>query len=82
MVYGPYFFDCSVDNVNYLSMLENHFWQQHLKTKHKEFYYFHQDEEPEHKHINVQSWLNSKFGDKLFDKDLCLPRSPDLNQRD
>ena len=27
--YGPYFFDCSVNKVKYLSILDNHFWQQH-----------------------------------------------------
>lgn len=81
-VYGPFFFDSTVNNENYLDMLKNYFWPKVYRTKNAKSLYFQQDGAPAHRHENVQEWLNSKFGSRFLNKDMWPPRSPDLNPCD
>lgn len=81
-IYGPYFFSTSVDQHNYLEMLEKWFWPKHLRTLEYKKYYFQQDGAPPHTANIVQKWLASKFGKKFLDKKMWPPRSPDLNPCD
>ena len=81
-VFGPYYFENSVNQHNYLEMLKNFFWPKMLKTADYQKYYFQQDGAKPHTALSVQNWLKGKFGQKLIDKDLWPPRSPDLNPCD
>ncbi len=81
-IYGPYYFLTSVNQHNYLAMLQNWFWPKHLRTADYKKYYFQQDGATPHKANIVQSWLGSKFGKKFLDKEKWPPRSPDLNPCD
>ena len=42
-IYGPFFFYESVNQHNYLDMLQNFFWPKHLRTVNYKNYYFEQD---------------------------------------
>jgi hypothetical protein len=53
-----------------------------LKTADYQKYYFQQDGARPHTALSVQNWLKGKFGQKLIDKDLWPPRSPDFNPCD
>lgn len=81
-IYGPFYFSTTVNQHNYLEMLEKEFWRRHLDTKEYKKYYFQQDGAPAHRCNLVQKWLTDKFGDKFINKDLWPPRSPDLNPCD
>jgi hypothetical protein len=81
-VYGPFFFDSTVNNENYLDMLKSYFWPKVYRSKNATGMYFQQDGAPAHRHENVQQWLKSKFGDRFLNKDKWPPRSPDLNPCD
>ena len=81
-IYGPYFFDESVNQHNYLHMLQNFFWPKHNKVENHLSYYFQQDGATSHTSNIVQEWLKSKFGDFFLDKTKWLPRSPDMNPCD
>lgn len=81
-VYGPYFFETSVNQENYLEMLKIFFWPKILNTPDYKKYYFQQDGATPHTAISVQTWLSGKFGKKFIDKDSWPPRSPDLNPCD
>ena len=41
--YGPYFFEESVNQHNYLHMLKNFFWKRHCQLSNPSMYYFQQD---------------------------------------
>jgi hypothetical protein len=81
-VYGPYFFLETVNQYNYLKMLQDFFWPKQLRTADYEKYYFQQDGATPHTANIVQEWLTSKFGSKFIDKLKWPPRSPDLNPCD
>lgn len=81
-VFGPYYFEGTVNNENYLEMLQNSFWPEMLRTRSYKEYYFIQDGAPPHKKEIVQDWLKSKFGDRFVDKNLWPPYSADLNPCD
>ena len=81
-IYGPFFFESSVNKENYLEMLRNFFWPKQLRTKDYKKYYFQQDGATPHTAIIVQEWLKSKFLTKFIDKFDWPPRSPDLNPCD
>ena len=81
-VFGPYYFEDTVNQHNYMEMLQNFFWTRMLKTKNYQKYYFQQDGARPHTALSVQKWLKDKFGEQLIDKDLWPPRSPDLNPCD
>ena len=81
-IYGPYFFENTVNQHTYLEMLKNFFWQKHLDTLDYKRYYFQQDGATAHTANTVQEWLKSKFGDRFIDKKQWPPRSPDLNPCD
>jgi len=80
--YGPYFFEESVNQANYLDMLKNFFWKKHSKMPNYHLNYFLQDGATPHTANNVQEYLRSKFLDRFFDKEKWPPRSPDLNPCD
>lgn len=81
-IYGVYYFEDSVNQHNYLEMLQNFFWPKHLRTSDYKKYYFQQDGATPHTANAVQSWLTSKFSGKFIDKKMWPPRSPDLNPCD
>ena len=81
-VYGPYFFDETVNGENYLDMLKKFFWSKHISLKNYKDFYFQQDGAPPHRRKIVQTWLKSKFGDRFIDMANWPPRSPDLNPCD
>ena len=81
-VFGPYYFEDTVNQHNYLEMLKNYFWPKVLKTAEYKKYYFQQDGARPHTAKTVQTWLKDQFGKKFLDKDMWPPRSPDLNPCD
>ena len=81
-IYGPYFFESSVNQHNYLEMIKKYFWPKHLRTAHHEKHYFQQDGATPHTANIVQEWLASKFSRKFLSKLMWPPRSPDLNPCD
>jgi hypothetical protein len=78
-VFGPFFFDTTVNAANYLEMLKNFFWPKLLRTQEYKKYFFQQDGAPAHAATVVQNWLKSKFDDRFIEKSQWPPRSPDLN---
>jgi len=82
MIYGPYFFETTVNQHTYLEMLQTFFWKKHLDTADYKRYYFQQDGATAHTADRVQQWLTSKFGERFVDKNHWPPRSPDLNPCD
>lgn len=81
-VFGPYFFDSTVNKDSYLDMLQNKFLPELRKVRDYKKYYFQQDGATPHKANDVQSWLASKFGTQWVSKEFWPPRSPDLNPCD
>ena len=81
-IFGPYYFEDTVKKENSLEMLKQFFWPKVLRTAEHDRYYFQQDGARPHTAAIVQTWLNSKFGNKFIDKDLWPPRSPDLHPCD
>ena len=67
-IYGPYFFENTVNQHTYLDMLKNFFWPKHLRTSEYKNFYFQQDGATAHTATSVQNWLKSKFSDKFIDK--------------
>ena len=78
-VFGPYYFEESVNQYNYLEMLKTFFWPKVLRTASYDKYYFQQDGATPHTATAVQEWLSDKFLKKFVDKKKWPPRSPDLN---
>ena len=81
-IFGPYFFEESVNKDNYLQMLQNIFWPKQLRTAAYQKYYFQQDGATPHTANIVQEYLRAKFSTKFIDKKMWPPRSPDLNPCD
>ena len=81
-VFGPYVFEETVNQDNYLEMLRTFFWPKVLRTADYKKYYFQQDGATPHTATAVQEWLGEKFGSKFIRKDKWPPRSPDLNPCD
>jgi len=81
-IIGPYFFEESVNQHNYLTMLQTYFWRRHVQTPDYAKYYFQQDGATPHTADTVQNWLREKFSKKFVDKKMWPPRSPDLNPCD
>ena len=80
-IYGPYYFETSVNQHNYLEMLK-WFYDKHRKVKGYKNYYFQQDKASLHAVNSVQQWLTPKFGEKFITKEKWPHRSPDLNPCD
>ena len=80
-IYGPNYFETSLNQHNYLEMLK-WFYEKNRKVKDYENYYFQQDGAIPHTANMVQQWLTSKFGDKFMAKQRWPPRSPELNPCD
>ena len=78
-VFGPFFFDTTVNAANYLEMLKDFFWPKLLRTQEYKKYFFQQDGAPPHAATEVQNWLRSKFEERFIGKLQWPPRSPDLN---
>ena len=81
-VFGPYFFEESVNKDNYLHMLQNYFSPKLLRTAAYQNYYFQQDGATPHTANIVQEYLSRKFSARFIDKKMWPPRSPDLNPCD
>ena len=81
-VFGPYYFESTVNQHNYLEMLQKYFWPKILRTADYKKYYFQQDGARPHTAKTVQTGLNHKFGPKFINKNMWPPRSPDLNPCD
>ena len=80
-IYGPYFFETTVNQNNYHNMLVKFFWPKVVREDYKN-YYFQQDGATPHTSKKAQKYLRSKFGDKFIDNKKWPPRSPDLNPCD
>ena len=76
-VFGPYFFEESVNQHNFLHMLKNFFWPRVKKIKEFEKQYFQQDGATPHTAATVQTWLKDKFGRKFIDKN-SWPHAPPI----
>ena len=76
-IYGPYFFEGTVNQHNYLNMLKEFLWPKVVREDYKK-YYFQQDGAKPHVANLVQNYLKSKFGEKFLDKKRWPPRSPDF----
>ncbi len=81
-VFGPYYFENTINQKNYLEILKNFFWPKLLRTAEYKIYIFQQDVVRPHTATTVQTWLTEKFGNKFIDKNSWPPRSPDLNPCD
>ena len=81
-VFGPYFFEESVNKDNYLHMLQNYFSPKLLRTAAYQNYYFQQDGATPHTANIVQEYLSRKFSARFIYKKMWPPRSPDLNPCD
>ena len=81
-VFGPYYFENTVNQHNYLEMLQTFFWPKVLRTAEYKKYYFQQDGASAHTAKIVQTWLKDKFDKKFIEKKQWPPRSPDLNPCD
>ena len=78
-VFGPYYFEDTVNQHNYLEMLKKIFWPRVLRTGEYVKYYFQQDGARPLTARTVQTWLKEKFNEKFIDKDTWPPRLPDFN---
>ena len=65
---GPYFFEGTVNQFNYVEMLKDFFWPKLLRTPAFEKYYFQQDGATPHRSDLAQEWLKDKFGRQFLDK--------------
>ena len=74
-IFGPFYFEKTVNKENYLEMLKEYFWPKVLRTAKYKKFYFQQDGARPHTAIVVQTWLKEKLGKKFIDKDLWPPRS-------
>ena len=81
-VFGPYYFKNTVNQHNYLEMLQAFFWPKVLRTAEYKKYYFQQDGASAHTAKIVTTWLKDKFDKKFIEKKQWPPRSPDLNPCD
>jgi len=81
-IIGPYFFEDTVNQYNYLKMFQSYFWRRNVQTSNYTKYYFQQDGATAHTSNSVQQWLLEKFSKKFIDKKKWPPRSPDLNPCD
>ena len=80
-IFGPYFFEGTVNQDSYITMLQSFFWPKVVRIDYKK-YYFQQDGARPHTSNMVQNYLRSKFKDKFMDKKRWPSRSPDLNPCD
>ena len=74
-VFGPYFFENTVNQHNYLEMLKNFFWPKVLRTAEYKKYSLQQDGATPHTTEAVQTWLGYKFSNKFVHKNLWPPFS-------
>jgi hypothetical protein len=81
-IIGPYFFEQSVNQDNYLEMLRTFFLRRHVQRTNSSKYYFQLDDATPHTADIVQKWLSEKFSKRFIDKKKWPPRSPDLNPCD
>jgi len=81
-IFGPFYFEKSVNQQNYLEMLQTFFWPRLLKVPNSQNHYFQQDGATPHTANDVQDWLKRKFSRRFLDKTMWPPRSPDLNPCD
>jgi hypothetical protein len=80
-IYGPYFFELTVNENNYHKMLVQFFWPKVVREDFRK-YYFQQDGASPHRGKKVQNYLRSKIKQKFIDKKKWPPRSCDLNPCD
>ena len=83
---GPYFFnDKTVDQVNYLEMLQNYFHPILQKKRLTKSIIFQQDGALAHLSKTVRGWLNDVFDERWIGRGGPIswaPRSPDLTPLD
>ena len=79
-VFGPYFFEESVNQHNYLEMLKSKYYPRYVRVKGNVDYYFSQDGATPHTAKSVQAGLTELFNKKFLHKKIWPPR--DLNPCD
>jgi predicted TIM-barrel fold metal-dependent hydrolase len=60
-IFGPFFFDDTVNSEHYLHILQNQFWPKVQEEGLEDKLIFVQDGAPSHWSRNVRDWLNKKF---------------------
>ena len=85
-IYGPFFFDESVNSDRYLVMLRDKFWPALQRSYKEEEALFMQDGAPPHWAIQVRRWLDEHFPQRWMGRGSpnmpWSPRSPDLSPCD
>ena len=81
-IFGPYYFEETVNQHNYLEIIKTFFWPKLLRTPNYKKYWFQQDGAPPHTANLVQDWLTSKLSTKFINKSQWPPQSPDLSPCD
>ncbi len=85
-IVGPFFFDeDTVNQENYLDMLENYLYPILQRKRLTKRIFFQQDGAPAHFSKRVRAWLNQKFNDRWIGRGGPIswaPRSLDLNPLD
>lgn len=85
-VYGPFFFDDTVNKERYLAMLQEEFWPVVEEEGRTGSILFMQDGAPPHWGIPVRNWLNEKLHERWMGRGSpnmpWPPRSPDLSPCD
>ncbi len=76
-IYGPYFFESTVNEERYHKILVHFFWPKIVREDFRK-YYFQQDGASPHREKKVHKYFQSKF----IDKKKCPPRTCDLNPCD
>jgi len=85
-VYGPFFFDTTVNKDRYLQMLQEEFWPVVEAEGRAQDIIFMQDGAPPHWGVPVRAWLNEKMPQRWMGRGSpnmpWPPRSPDLTPCD
>lgn len=85
-IYGPFFFDTSVNKDRYLKMLQEEFWPAVQSDRRGRSIIFMQDGAPPHWGLPVREWLNKKMPNRWMGRGSpnmpWPPRSPDLTPCD
>lgn len=85
-IIGPYFFEeKTINQHNYLDMLQNYFYPIMQRKRLHKTMIFQQDGAPAHFSKNVRSWLDEKFDSRWIGRGGPIswaPRSPDLTPLD
>lgn len=84
-VYGPYFFDDTINSETYQNLIENEFIKDLRKQENLDEIWFQQDNAPPHTSNSTLEKLDFYFEDRIISKKKYIfwpPNSPDINPCD